>query len=126
MKTMFLLLSLLITNTFMLTAQNPQQSKSLRHVVLFKFKDSSTAQDVDKVIAAFEALPKQISQIKAFEWGLNNSPENLNDGLTHAFLLTFSSEKDRDDYLVHPEHKKFGGIVGPHLEKVVVVDYWIK
>ena len=126
MKTMFLLLSLLFTNTFMLTAQNPQQSKSLRHVVLFKFKDSSTAQDVDKVIAAFEALPKQISQIKAFEWGLNNSPENLNDGLTHAFLLTFSSEKDRDDYLVHPEHKKFGGIVGPHLEKVVVVDYWIK
>ena len=126
MKTTLLLLALLFTNTIMLTAQNSQQSKLLRHVVLFKFKDSSTGQDVDKVIAAFEKLPQQISQIKAFEWGLNNSPENLNEGLTHAFLLTFSSEKDRDDYLIHPEHKKFGGIVGPHIEKVVVVDYWIK
>ena len=126
MKTILLLFALLFTNTFMLTAQNSQQSGSLRHVVLFKFKDSSTTQDIDKVIAAFEALPEQISQIKAFEWGLNNSPESLNQGLTHAFLLTFSSEKDRDDYLVHPDHKKFGSIVGPHLEKVVVVDYWIK
>ena len=126
MKTTLLLLALLFTNTIMLTAQNSQQSKSLRHVVLFKFKDSSTGQDVDKVIAAFEKLPQQIRQIKAFEWRLNNSPENLNEGLTHAFLLTFSSEKDRDDYLVHPDHKKFGGTVGPHIEKVVVVDYWIK
>jgi hypothetical protein len=126
MKTMLLFLALLSSNAIMLTAQNTPQSKSLRHVVLFKFKDSSTKQDVDKVIAAFESLPKQISQIKAFEWGLNNSPENLNEGLTHAFLLTFSSEKDRDDYLVHPDHKKFGGTVGPHIEKVVVVDYWIK
>jgi hypothetical protein len=126
MKTALLLLTLLLTNTFMLTAQNSAQTKSLRHVVLFKFKESATSQDVEKVIAAFEGLPKQISQIKAFEWGVNNSPENLNEGLTHAFLLTFSSEKDRDDYLIHPDHKKFGGIVGPHIEKVVVVDYWIK
>lgn len=126
MKTILLLLPLLFTNTFMLSAQSSPESKSLRHVVLFKFKDTPSSQEIDKVIAAFEALPQQISQIKAFEWGLNNSPENLNQGLTHAFLLTFSSEKDRDDYLVHPEHKKFGGIVGPHLEKVVVVDYWVK
>ena len=126
MKTMLLLLVLLFTNTFMLTAQNPAQPESLRHVVLIKFKSTSTKQDIEKVISAFESLPKQINQIKAFEWGLNNSPENLNEGLTHAFLLTFSSEKDRDNYLIHADHKKFGGVAGPHFEKVVVVDYWGK
>lgn len=110
----------------MLNAQTSTEPEMLRHVVLIKFKDSSTKQDVDKAISAFESLPKQISQIKAFEWGLNNSPEKLNQGLTHAFVLTFSSEKDRDDYLVHPDHKKFGALAGPHFEKVVVVDYWAK
>jgi len=95
-------------------------------VVMFKFKDTSSAADVQKVIEAFEALPSKISQIKAFEWGTNNSPEGINQGLTHCFLLTFTSEKDRDDYLVHPDHKVFGGIVGPHLDKVTVLDYWVK
>jgi hypothetical protein len=103
-----------------------EKGKDLRHVVLFKFKTTSADQDIQKVIEAFEALPGKIKQIKGFEWGLNSSPENLNEGLTHAFTLTFKSDKDRDDYLVHPDHKSFGAIVGPHLERVVVVDYWIK
>jgi hypothetical protein len=108
------------------SAQAQGKGNSLRHVVLFKFKDSSSADDVKKVVEAFEALPKKIKQIKAFEWGTNNSPEGLNQGLTHAFILTFNSEKDRDDYLVHPDHKAFGGIVGPHLDKVTVVDFWVE
>ncbi|CAD5254521.1 MULTISPECIES: Dabb family protein [unclassified Imperialibacter] len=102
------------------------KGNSLRHVVLFKFKDTSSAEDVKKVVEAFEELPKKIKQIKAFEWGTNNSPEGLNQGLTHAFILTFNSEKDRDDYLVHPDHKVFGGIVGPHLDGVTVVDFWVE
>lgn len=96
----------------------------LRHVVLFGFKQSSTPEDIARVVDAFKALPSQISEIKGFEWGTNNSPENLNQGLTHAFTLTFHSEADRDAYLPHPAHKAFGDIVGSSLDKVTVVDYW--
>jgi len=103
-----------------------QSSPQLRHVVLFQFKSTASATDVAQVEAAFAALPKQIPQIKAFEWGLNNSPENLNQGFTHCFTLTFSSEADRDAYLPHPAHKAFGKILGPFLEKVLVVDYWTR
>ncbi len=74
----------------------------LRHVVLFQFKDTSTPADIATVEAAFEELPSKISEIKGFEWGLNNSPENLNKGLTHCFFLTFDSEKDRDTYSKGP------------------------
>ena len=109
--------------TCMLQAQS-KESKMLRHVVLFKFKDASTPEDVKRVEEAFAALPSKLSQIKSYEWGKNNSPEKLNQGLTHCFILTFSSEKDRDDYLVHPDHKAFGKILGPHLDKVTVVDFW--
>jgi Stress responsive A/B Barrel Domain len=102
-----------------------QQSK-LRHVVLFKFKDGTSEADVKKVEAAFRALPTQIKQIVGYEWGLNNSPEGLNQGFTHCFFLTFNSEEDRAIYLPHPDHKAFGGVLGPFLDKVLVVDYWTK
>ncbi len=102
------------------------QSDVLRHVVLFKFKDSSSQADVAKVEKAFADLPSKIEEIKGYEWGTNNSPEGLNQGLTHCFLLTFESEEDRDAYLIHPDHKAFGSVLGPHLDKVTVLDYWAK
>ena len=119
------ILSLLIMVSASAQAQNREsKGKLLRHVVLFKFKDTSSASDVKKVEDAFASLAKKISLIKQFEWGTNNSPENLNQGLTHCFLATFASEKDRDAYLVHPEHKAFVEILLPHLDKATVVDYW--
>jgi Stress responsive A/B Barrel Domain. len=108
-------------------AQNRKsQNQSLRHVVMFKFNDTSNAEDVKKVEDAFIGLSEKISLIKDFEWGTNNSPENLNQGLTHCFLVTFKTEKDRDAYLIHPEHKAFVEILQPHLDKVTVLDYWAK
>ncbi|ULQ51425.1 Dabb family protein [Flavihumibacter fluvii] len=103
---------------------NKETGKVLRHVVLFKFKENSPASEIKRVEAAFRALPSQISEIKSFEWGLNNSPENLNQGFTHCFFLTFNSAKDRDTYLPHPAHKEFGKQLGDLLEKVLVIDYW--
>ena len=96
----------------------------LRHVVLVKFKEGTSQEDIAKVEEAFSALENQIPEIKDYEWGLNNSPEGLNDGLTHCFLVTFASEEDRAIYLPHPEHQAFVKILRPHLEKAVVVDYW--
>jgi len=98
----------------------------LRHVVLFSFKEESSASDIAKVEEAFIGLPAKIPQIIDFEWGTNNSPEGLNKGLTHCFFLTFESEADRDIYLPHPAHKEFGSVLGPHLKDVTVVDYWTK
>jgi hypothetical protein len=105
-------------------AQQHDHGKLLRHVVMFKFKSDSSPQDVKKVEDAFRYLPSKVKEIKGFEWGTNNSPEKLNQEFTHCFFVTFSSEKDRDAYLVHPAHKDFGAVLKPHLDKVLVVDYW--
>jgi len=122
---LFVIVTLLFMSTISVSsAQTSSEAKVLRHVVLFKFKDSSTPEDVKKVEAAFADLAVKLPIIKSYEWGKNSSPENLNQGLTHCFLLTFSNDKDRDAYLVHPDHKAFGKILGPHLDKVTVVDYW--
>lgn len=101
-----------------------QVEKVLRHIVLFKFKESATESEIAAVVQAFRELPLKIAEIKDFEWGINNSPENINKGFTHCFLLTFQSEEDRAIYLPHPDHKAFGKVLVPILEDVLVVDYW--
>ena len=99
--------------------------KELRHVVLFKFKESASADSLKAMEMAFKALATQIPEVKHLEFGLNNSPENLNQGYTHCFVVTFATEKDREVYLPHPAHKAF---VANHLanilDKVCVVDFW--
>jgi Stress responsive A/B Barrel Domain len=105
-------------------ADTPAKSKKLLHVVSFKFKPEAGKSQIDDVVAAFRDLKKKIPAIQEFSWGTNVSPEKHDKGFTHAFILSFKSEKDRDAYLVHPDHKAFGKIVGPVLADVFVIDYW--
>ena len=107
-------------------AEKPDKKSKLRHVVAFKFKEGLAAEKIREVEAAFRDLKKKIPQIKSLEWGTNVSPEKHAKGFTHCWTLTFASDKDRDDYLVHPDHKEFGKLVGPVLGDVFVVDYWSK
>ena len=98
-------------------------AEKIQHVVSFKFKSTAKPEDIKKVESAFAELKKKIPQIQALEWGTNISPEKLNQGFTHCWILTFSSAADRDAYLVHPDHKEFGKNLGPVLEDVLVIDF---
>ena len=80
---------------------------------------------VDSVVKAFNHLYGTVPQVKNMEWGLNMSPEHLDQGFTHCFSLTFSNEKDLADYQLHPAHKAFQTILKPHMDKVFVVDYFV-
>jgi hypothetical protein len=105
---------------------NASAAERLRHVVCFKFKPSASADDIKNVERAFHALKKKIPQVVSLEWGTNVSKENRDKGFTHCWILTFRSEKDRDTYIGHPEHKAFGGLVHPFLDDVFVLDFWAK
>ena len=98
--------------------------KHLRHFVCFKYKNNISKGEITEIEKAFIKLEKKIVDIKGFEKGPNNSPEGLNKGFKHCYLITFDSEEGRDRYLVHPDHKKFVELVGPVVEDVFVVDYW--
>lgn len=126
MKKIILLALITVTTFTCIMAQSDKtNTPTLRHVVMFKFKDAATPAQVKAIEEAFRALPAKIDLIKDFEWGVNNSPEKLNQGLTHCFFVTFHSTKDRDAYLIHPAHKAFVDIAGPQIEKATVLDYWM-
>lgn len=100
--------------------------KGVRHVVIFKFKDGTPAEQIDTIVKGFRALKDKIPGILDFEWGENSSPEGLNQEFTHCFNVTFKDAAARDAYLPHPEHRAFVDILKPHLEKVFVVDYQVR
>jgi len=95
----------------------------VRHFVAFKFKDGTTASQVSDVLDSFKHLKKEIANVLSLENGVNSSPENLNKGLTHAFLLTFPSTAARDVYLNHPSHLKFKDKALPLVADVFVMDF---
>jgi len=122
MKHLLTVLALVFTMTTLATAADAPY----RHVVLFKFKDGATPEQVQGIEKAFGELAKKIDTVKGYEWGTNVSPEGLNDGFTHCFFVTFADKAGLEVYLPHAEHQAFVSKLKPLLDKVCVVDYVAK
>jgi hypothetical protein len=118
-----LAMALLCVLTFCVKASQAGAESKIRHFVAFAFKDSASPEQIDSVVKAFLELRKTVPEVQSIEAGPNNSPEHLNKGLTHAFLVTFASEKDRDTYLTHPEHEKFKKFALPFVSDALVIDF---
>lgn len=101
------------------------KDQNVRHVVVFKYKPGATEEQIQQVTDAFGDLKNKIPGILSFEHGINDSPEKKNQGFTHVYMVTFENAKARDNYLPHPEHKKFGQLLGKLgiLEDLFVVDF---
>lgn len=95
----------------------------LRHLVLLKFKDQATADEVETIVQAFAVLREAIDVVRGLEWGTDVSPEGLAKGFTHAFLLSFDDAAARDAYLPHPAHLAFVARLQPLLADVLAIDY---
>lgn len=122
---------LLISILFSLTLQADDQPKTevvapLRHVVMFKFKDTATAEQIAEIEKAFGELPKKIKTIIGYEWGTNVSKENKSEGFTHCFIVTFKDQNGLDTYTPHENHQAFVKLLLPSLDKVLVLDFFVK
>lgn len=97
----------------------------VRHVVVFKYAPDASDEQIQEITDAFRALKDEIPGIVSFEHGVNNSPEGKNLDFTHVYVMTFEDEAARDAYLPHPEHEKFGALLGESgiFEDAFVVDY---
>ena len=123
MKTLHLILACLLIPSLALIAADASRTGKLYHVVSFKFKENASREQIKAVEEAFRDLKTKIKEIRTLEWGTNVSPEKHNKGFTHGFVLSFKTEKDRNTYLDHPDHKAFVAILKPVLDDALVVDF---
>ena len=96
---------------------------TIRHLVLLRFSDAADAAKRAELCSHFAALRRSIAEVQDLEWGPNASPEGLDKGYTHAFVVTFATAASRDAYLPHPAHQAFVERLKPWLADVLVVDY---
>ena len=128
MKIILLVLSLSLAfmSSQSFADHNKKQPGAYRHVVCFKFKDDATGNQITAIEKAFAALPSKISSITDYEWGTNVSPENLAQGYTHCFIVSFKDKKGLEAYLPHKDHKAFVEQLLPILDKAFVIDFVAK
>ncbi len=93
------------------------------HIVCLKFNEQATPQQIEDVVREFRTLGGSLPQIAAFDGGANVSREKHNNGFSYCFSVTFNSAKDRDDYLVHPDHLALINRSKPVVSDVFVMDY---
>jgi len=95
----------------------------VHHMALLRFKPTATEEKVQALWTALAVLKQKLPGILYFAAGPYASPEGLNQGFTHGFLMTFVDAAARDSYLVHPEHERVKENFLPFVENVVVFDF---
>jgi hypothetical protein len=95
----------------------------VKHIALIKFKDGTAQEQIEKLFDEVMDMTESIPGIEDYVSGENSSPEGLNQGFTHAFIMTFTDTAARDAYLPHAEHERIKGLLLPNVDSVVVFDF---
>ncbi|MBS7699125.1 MULTISPECIES: Dabb family protein [unclassified Chelatococcus] len=76
----------------------------VEHVVLVRFRADVAKPEIDGVFAALGQLRHTIPGIIRIRAGSNSSPEELDRGYKHMFIVDFVNDAARDAYLKDPKH----------------------
>lgn len=76
----------------------------IKHCVLFRFRSDADPKAIAAIMTRFEQLVGTIPGVMAVHAGNNVSPEGLDKGNMHGFVMDIESAALRDAYLIHPEH----------------------
>ncbi|PHH85861.1 hypothetical protein CDD83_11079 [Cordyceps sp. RAO-2017] len=107
----------------------------VKHIVMMKFKDGTSADAIKQVCAEMLGLKEACVHpataapyIRASAGGRDNSIEGLQNGLTHVFVVDFASVADRDYYV--KQDAAHAAFVARHLtapgaavERAMVLDF---
>ncbi|KAI0599630.1 stress responsive A/B barrel domain protein [Biscogniauxia sp. FL1348] len=104
---------------------------AIYHIVMFRFKCLVPPEEVqaacDRMLALGQKCIHPTTQSKyvtVLGGGRDNSPEGLQNGMTHTFIFQFESEEDRKHYLEKdPAHLEFVASIQDILDTAQVVDF---
>lgn len=77
----------------------------VKHVVLLRCREDAPKEEIEEAFARLDGLREKVPGLIDFSGGPYSSPEGLDKGFTHGFVMTFADEPSRDGYLTHPDHE---------------------
>ena len=80
----------------------------IRHIVLTKFKSNTAEDKIAEIYAGLSELVGKLSGAHNFTGGRSVSPEQIERGYMHGFVIDFDSRADLKTYAEHPEHQVLG------------------
>lgn len=106
------------------TVNTDGHEATLRHIVLLRFKTDAPPAEIERVLREFRGLEDAISAIDDFEFGVESSGRDLNQGFNHGGIFTFDSQTDLDTYRNHEAHLEFVERSKPVIDAIFVYDYY--
>jgi len=81
----------------------------IRHIVLIKFKPDVAEDTINALFAELRAIETQVAGILNIISGRSESPEKIERGYMHGFVVDFQDWDALESYQQHPDHKALGG-----------------
>ncbi len=81
----------------------------IRHIVLTKFRPEVTEEKVSKIYDGLAELSNSLPGASGFTGGRSQSPEQIERGYMHGFVMDFDDWEALETYQNNEIHKKLGG-----------------
>jgi hypothetical protein len=81
----------------------------IRHIVLTKFKSETSENKIAEIYTGLSALVDKLPGAMSFIGGRSQSPEQIERGYMHGFVIDFESWDALKNYADNEEHKALGG-----------------
>ena len=88
----------------------------IRHIVLIRFRTDVTEAQIAAMFAEIEEIRTKISGVLAITSGRSESPEKIERGYMHGFVVDFEGWDALAAYQTHPDHKALGAKLVAHAE----------
>ncbi|MBX2837371.1 MAG: Dabb family protein [Gammaproteobacteria bacterium] len=98
----------------------------IRHIVLTKFKRDVSEDTISEIYDGLNRLVDQMDCASGFTGGRSKSPEQIERGYMHGFVIDFNSWESLQQYIDNKTHKQLGKSLVDHaeggIEGILVLD----
>ena len=81
----------------------------IRHIVLTKFKPETSEDTIAGIYAGLSSVTERLEGAHNFTGGRSKSPEQIERGYMHGFVVDFDDWDALQRYADDEEHKAYGG-----------------
>jgi hypothetical protein len=88
----------------------------IRHIVLVRFRSEVSQPVIEDLFAELHEIEGKVPGLLSITSGRSESPERIERGYLHGFVVDFADWAALEAYQKHPDHERFGARLVAHAE----------